>query len=229
MTSGNGYAAGMSRLWLLVVLAACSGDDGSGGNVTWSWTFVDPSTHAKVTGCPADVVAITAWHFQGGGEAGSGYTQVAYNAFACEAGEGSFTLPVGSYQLLVQPSVNGHMYAEISASVSVKEGMHASGHTDITVGRGFPHVTWNLVSRASGGAGTCPTDSVVDSTLELRDTYPCGAREAWLPGQEAGSPTIRLYLGRMFPNGFVPDAQADVVADIVADTVTEVPVTFTVP
>jgi len=224
----------MRWLWLVVVLAACSGDDGTtgdAGNVTWSWTFIDPATRAEVP-CPANSMTISVWDFAGGGESGSGYKRIASLSFICDEGKGVFTLPVGSHQLVLEPSVDGHPYAEVSATVKVEDGKHAEGHTDITASRGIPHVTWTVTSTSTMTTTACPNgDStiVVDTTLELHDTYPCGLENAWLPGQEAGVHTIQLFLGHMYPGGVVPVAQAQVDAEIVADAVTEVPVTFTVP
>ena len=224
----------MARLLsLLVVLAACSGDDGTtgdAGNVTWTWAFIDPTTRAEVP-CPANSVVISAWDNMIAGE-GAGSKRIVQVVFICEEGKGVFTLPVGSHQIVVEASVDGHTYAQIVSSVTVEEGKHATRHTDITASRGIPHVTWTVTSSSTMTSTACPngaTTMVVDTTLEVHETYPCGMGNAWLPGQEAGLHTIQLWVGYPSPNGVIPAAQAQVDAEIVADAVTEVPVTFTVP
>lgn len=207
-----------------------AGHDAPSSNLSWTWTFHEPGTMI-VTPCPDGVatVELAAWQ-SSVVDNGISWTRVGVGTFPCEGGEGSLPLPPGSYEIVLRPLFSDRApYAETTGVVTVEDTLIATGHSDITTGRGFPRLFWTLTSRTTMQPGFCPMNAVVVTSLSRHDRAPCQGGAAILPGQLPGTYSVEAQLNQYDSNGVITQSMMTTDVEVVADSIINVFVAFTVP
>ena len=201
----SGYALGMRKTLLAVLIAGCSSSSGGGAHVGATWQIKDTAGAAQ--GCPSgfDTAALVNQPVDAAGnDAGTAIIDL----FDCAAGAGtSAELPATTYKTFIEISDHAvsNIYATSVPALLDVTTTDLTYNTDILTDGGYFSLAWILKGETSNATLTCAQagvsgsssgveaiSTIANSTMAATDQFTCDDGQGVTSGLPAGTYTVSV-------------------------------------